>query len=210
MKSKTQNPSLSVETMPRATPAVILAAGASRRLGQPKALLEIGNTTLVGLAYQRLVQAGCSPIVIVTRSELSVDVMQQTLGSQVHVNPTPENGRTGSLQCGLLSLAGDKGRIPKGVIVSPVDRPGWTVDHVKSLMQVNTSSSLSSLGQRGHPIFLDETAIQTVLAAPKGSPLREIVRFESHEVDGPLLGLNIDTPEDVSLLLQHETTLLES
>ena len=210
MKSKTQNPLLSVETMPRAIPAIILAAGASRRLGQPKALLEIGNTTLVGLAYQRLLQAGCSPIVIVTRSELSVEVMQQTPGSQVHVNPTPENGRTGSLQCGLLSLASDKGRIPKGVVVSPVDRPGWTVEHVKSLMQANTSSSLCSQGRRGHPIFLDETAIQTVLAAPAGSPLRELIPFESHEVDGPLLGLNIDNPEDVALLLHHEKTLLES
>jgi CTP:molybdopterin cytidylyltransferase MocA len=106
--------------MARPCPAIILAAGASQRLGQPKSLVRIGDTTLVGMAYQKLDKAGCSPIVIVTRSELAFEIMQQTIGSNVLSNPSPEKGRTGSLQCGILSLAGDKGRIPRGVIVAPV------------------------------------------------------------------------------------------
>ena len=210
MKSKPKNLSLLVMCMPRAVPAIILAAGASSRLGRPKALLKVGNMSLVELAHHRLVQAGCSPIVVVTRSELSLDIMKQTLGSQVHVNPHPEKGRTGSLQCGLMSLASEKGRIPKGVLVSPVDRPGWTVEHAKSLMKVTKSSCLSFQGRRGHPFFLNESAIQTVLAAPQDASLRDIVRFEPIDVDGPLLHLNIDTPEDEILLVQHETLLLQS
>ena len=62
--------------MAKLCPAVILAAGASQRLGQPKSLVPIGETTLVGLAFRKLIEAGCSPVLIVTRSELSVAVMQ--------------------------------------------------------------------------------------------------------------------------------------
>ena len=195
--------------MAKSCPAVILAAGASQRLGEPKSLVAVGDTTLVGLAYQKLVKAGCSPVVIVTRSELSVQIMQATVGSIVLVNSDPEEGRTGSIQCGILSLAGDKGRMPRRLIIAPVDRPGWRIEHVKSLLLEERSSTLASNGRRGHPLLLDAEAIQSVLAAPAQSPLRELVSFEEVVVDGPLLGLNIDHPDDLILLKEHESSLLE-
>ena len=195
--------------MAKRCPAMILAAGASQRLGQPKSLVPIGDTTLVGLAYQKLVKAGCSPVLIVTRSELSVEIMQATMGSTVLVNPSPEQGRTGSIQCGLLSLAGEKGRMPQRVIIAPVDRPGWNVADVCSLLSSHRSSTLASNERRGHPLLLDEQAIESVLAAQPETPLRDLVAFEEVIVDGPLLGLNIDLPEDLEILKQHESSLLE-
>ena len=195
--------------MAKPGPAVILAAGASQRLGQPKSLVAVGKTTLVGLAFQKLAKAGCSPILIVTRSELSVQIMQAAIGSTVIVNSAPEEGRTGSIQCGILSLAGDKGRMPRRVIIAPVDRPGWTVEHVKSLLLTESSSTLASNGRRGHPLLLDSDAIQSVLAAPTQSSLRDLVSFAEVVVDGPLLGLNIDQPDDLILLKQHELSLLQ-
>ena len=195
--------------MAKLCPAVILAAGASLRLGQPKSLVPIGDTTLVGLAYQKLVKAGCSPVLIVTRSELSVAIMQAAVGSTVLVNASPEQGRTGSIQCGLLSLAGDKGRMPKRVLIAPVDRPGWGVSDVQSLLLAQRSSTLSSNGRRGHPLLLDEQAINSVLAALPERPLRDLVNFEEVIVNAPLLGLNIDTPEDIDMLNQHESSLLK-
>ena len=195
--------------MAKPCPAVILAAGASQRLGQPKSLVVVGKTTLVELAYQKLAKAGCSPILIVTRSELSVQIMQAAIGSTVIVNSAPEEGRTGSIQCGILSLAGDKGRMPSRVIIAPVDRPGWTVEHVKSLLLAESSSTLASNGRRGHPLLLDPDDIQSVLAAPTQSSLRALVSFDEVALDGPLLGLNIDQPDDLILLKQHELSLLQ-
>ena len=54
--------------MAKLCPAVILAAGASQRLGQPKSLVPIGDTTLVRLAYRKLIEAGCSPVLIVRQN----------------------------------------------------------------------------------------------------------------------------------------------
>ncbi|HJL97955.1 MAG TPA: NTP transferase domain-containing protein [Candidatus Poseidoniaceae archaeon] len=194
--------------MAKLCPAVILAAGASQRLGQPKSLVEVGDSTLVGIAYQKLVKAGCSPVLIVTRTEHSVPIMQATLGSTVIVNSAPEEGRTGSIQCGIMSLAGDKGRMPKRVIIAPVDRPGWAIEHIKKLLLAKTSSTLSSNGRRGHPLLLEHDAIQTVLAAPPNMSLRELISFDEVNVNAPLLGLNIDHPKDLELLKIHATSLL--
>ena len=208
IKSKRQSPLPRELDMVRTHPAIILAAGASQRLGQPKSLVRIGDTTLVGMAYKKLDKAGCSPIVIVTRSELVFDIMQETVGSTVLSNPSPEKGRTGSLQCALLSLAGEKGRLPKGVIVAPVDRPGWTIAHVKSLLTLTTSAALAFKGRKGHPVFMDSVAIESVLTAKADASLRELVRFTEHVVEAPLIGLNIDTPEDLQTLSHHEQELL--
>jgi CTP:molybdopterin cytidylyltransferase MocA len=99
--------------------------------------------------------------------------------------------------------------MPRRVVIAPVDRPGWTVEHVKSLLLTESSSTLASNGRRGHPLLLDSDAIQSVLAAPTQSSLRDLVSFDEVVVDGPLLGLNIDQPDDLILLKQHELSLLQ-
>ena len=90
--------------MARAVPGVILAAGASSRLGEPKSLVDIEDSPLVWWAYEHLKNAGCEPIVVVTRAELSVDVLLAVPDAIVSINAHPETGRTGSLQNGISSL----------------------------------------------------------------------------------------------------------
>ena len=118
--------------MAKGVPAIVLAAGASTRLGQPKALVKWNDESLVSRSVRLLLESGNSPIIVVTRTELQVDVMMQCSGATVVVNPTPEEGRTGSLQVGLLSLISELGRTPRRVLVCPVDRCGWNNETVKS------------------------------------------------------------------------------
>ena len=46
-------------------PAVLLAAGQSRRLGRPKALVEIAEKALILRSWEELCSAGCAPVVVV-------------------------------------------------------------------------------------------------------------------------------------------------
>ena len=48
---------------------IVLAAGESSRLGYPKALIEVGEETLVSWISRRLTELGLSPVVV-TRNEL--------------------------------------------------------------------------------------------------------------------------------------------
>ena len=195
--------------MARGCPALVLAAGASKRLGNPKALVEVGTTTLVGLAVRRLLAAGCEPVVVVTRQSLQFDVMTQALNATVIVNPDPEAGRTGSVQRGLLALMGDKGRTPRKVIIAPVDRPGWSTEHAVQLMQHEVTANLSCGGKKGHPLLLHDPDIERILAANPTTPLRELIRPQACDVNAPHLSLNIDTPHDLEMLAAVQHALLD-
>ena len=85
--------------MRRAHPlrALILAAGASRRLGRPKAFIKVDGTPVVRMLGERLQNIGIEPV-IVTRQELMFDIAQTCQESTVVVNPTPELGRTGTIR----------------------------------------------------------------------------------------------------------------
>jgi CTP:molybdopterin cytidylyltransferase MocA len=190
-------------TMARAVPAVILAAGASSRLGKPKALVEFEGKTLVGWAYEHLANAGCDPIVVVTRSELSVDILLAVPGVNVSINPHPELGRTGSLQNGISCLHTDIGTLPQRLVMAPVDRPGWNTNLVKQLLLHKRSVCPVHNGQRGHPVAVQDSDIKRILAAPSDTPLRDILSFDELPVDAPWLHLNIDTPDDLLKLNQQ-------
>lgn len=195
--------------MVRGCPALILAAGASTRLGRPKALVPVGSTTLVGLAVKRLLQAGCTPVIVVTRASLQYEVTTQAVEATVVVNKSPEEGRTGTVQCGLMALMGDKGLMPRRVIVAPVDRPGWSEKDIPALTQQDATSTLAHQGRPGHPLMLHAPDIEHVLAADPQTPLRDLISPVLVEVSTPHLNLNIDTPEDLSTLLELESILLE-
>lgn len=196
--------------MSKGIPAIILAAGASSRLGQAKALVKIGDTNLLGLAYRRLQHAGCSPIIVVTSAELAVDCLTSVLGATIVINKAPQDGRTGSIQCGLMSLCGDHGRTPRRVLIAPVDRPGWNVPMVKQLMESENSCKPVSDDRSGHPVIIVDGDIEDVLASYPDEPLRDIVSFDSVQVDYQLISLNIDTENDLQLLFDNEQTLLEN
>jgi len=176
--------------MVKGVPAIILAAGASSRLGQPKALVKWQGESLVSRSVRLLSESGCSPIIVVTRSELQVDVMLESNGAIVIVNPSPQDGRTGSLQVGLISLISELGRTPRRVLICPVDRCGWNVGTVKALLdcEENTSPIPS-----GHPLLLCD--LERILSLPKGASIRDNLNIS--RIQAPGEHMNIDTPADL-------------
>ena len=186
---------------------VVLAAGASNRLGQPKALVRVGGTSLVAWAVAHLTALGCSPVYVVTRTALMVDVLLEAGGATVLVNSNPDEGRTGSLQVALKALYAERGRWPSHLVMAPVDRPGWRPDAVAPLLARSGCCAPAFDGRRGHPVTLDGEAMSAVLGASPAAPLRDVVAFEASPVHGPWLGLNIDTPDALSHLLENEAAL---
>lgn len=173
--------------------AIILAAGASQRLGSPKALVEVGGTSLVESVAQRLALADLE-VTIVTRAELAESI--RDLLPEVHlvVNPQPEAGRTGSIQCGLDSIGAGP------VLIAPVDRPGFSRATIDILRKAETSACPVYEGRGGHPIALSEEDCERVCTASPDTPLRDLIEPRRIEVDDKFLHLNIDTPDDVENL----------
>ena len=195
--------------MVKTTPAIILSAGYSKRLGEHKALVEVAGKTLLELAVLKLQQAGCAPVIIVVNQELQFDALMLSNGAVVVVNKSPENGRTGSLKVGLTSVLAELGRMPNKAIMCPVDRPGWKASHIAKLIESDMSCCLTDGSVKGHPVSLVKNDLLNIMAANDDATLKNIVRFESVAVDNSLLSLNIDTPKDKVRLTESADFFVE-
>jgi len=182
--------------------AIVLAAGASTRMGQPKALLEFHGRSFVRCAVELAQRAGCAPIVVVTGA---VDLADQDLPVLLVHNPTWPQGQLGSLQRGLAALDD-----PAGVLVLTVDRPHLAVATVVTLVAASRTSPQFSWqplhnGRRGHPVIYPRSLLPLLAALPPTADPRELLR--SHEelrrtitVDDPAIHDNLDSPGDLARL----------
>ena len=195
--------------MVKTTPAIILSAGYSKRLGEHKALVDVAGKTLLEHAILKLQHAGCEPVIVVVNQELQFDALMLSNGAVIVVNKSPENGRTGSLKVGLTSVLSELGRMPNKAIMCPVDRPGWKASHIAKLIESDRSCCLIEGRIKGHPVSLVKDDLLGVMAANDDAPLKDIVRFESVAVDNTLLSLNIDTPEDKVRLTESADFFVE-
>ena len=180
-------------------PAVLLAAGFSRRLGRPKALVSVNGRTLVEWAHERLLAAKCTPVVVVN-TDIESDVKAMLPSAHIVVNPQPDSGRTGSLQLGLRTVVEVLGYDIQRLVMVPVDRPCWNVPLLMSLLEHEGNIAPAHEGRKGHPVLLDGEGLAAVSQAQQDTPLRDLVHFVPAPVLAPWLNMNIDTPEDVDQL----------
>src|ERR1700744_4188190 len=101
--------------MPSHVAGILLAAGGGSRLGQPKALVEVGGQSLAARGVDLLRTGGADPVVVVTGAA-PVELPGVTL---VH-NPGWRTGMGSSLIAGLTALAG-QGPSCAAVLIALVD-----------------------------------------------------------------------------------------
>lgn len=147
----------------RAVAAIILAAGESRRMGAPKALLHFrGQTFLDGLIAR--LEAHCHPVIAVLGHDAERIRSAVAAAADYVVNPNYALGMLSSLQCGLRAL-------PEPVsdaVFTLVDHPdpaGTTIAAV-----VNEPAAPVVIprfeGRKGHPVRLSRAVIEELLALP--------------------------------------------
>tara|TARA_B100001113_G_scaffold352233_1_gene353121 strand:+ start:1215 stop:1799 length:585 start_codon:yes stop_codon:yes gene_type:complete len=179
---------------------ILLAAGRSSRLGQPKALIDVNGLTLIEHLVNRLHQVASLEVTVVTNNDLLAEIMLLCPSTHVVLNPSPEGGRTGSIQCGLASILERNGRLPKKVLLVPVDRPGWSAEIVHGLLQLNGSSCPVWDDRGGHPLLMSGDDINAVYLAGGNVPLSSLIQRQPMHVEFPWLHLNIDTQADLTEL----------
>jgi molybdenum cofactor cytidylyltransferase len=190
----------------------VLAAGASTRMGQDKALLQYGGRTFLAGAIQ-LLQNACDFVVVVAGS--NVDQVASTVyanSGYLVRNPQPELGQFSSLRLGIQAVL-DRGR--DTACVTLVDRPPAepkTLQTLKEHFLFTTPERTWAVvpefdGKHGHPVIFAREMIESFLRAHPTSNARDIEhqhqnRIEYVAVDDPRVVLNINTPEDYLALCQ--------
>ena len=179
------------------TAAIILAAGASTRLGEPKQLVSLGGERLLDRAVRVARDANCWPVVVVLGANAEAIVAACDLGgAEVVVNPDWSEGMASSIRCGLQRLDAEVA----AVILMTCDQPAVTVEHLRQLEQACTDAPVASFydGRRGAPACFPakDFGELSLLAGDEGAR-----RLLSTAIAIELVGgeLDIDTPQSLAL-----------
>lgn len=188
--------------MTGAPAGLCLAAGASSRMGRPKALLPFGDRTALGLCLAALRDGGCDPVVAVlgaAAAEIRAAV-RPPAGTRLVDHPGWARGRTGSLKAALAAAPA-----APAFVILPVDHPLATAADVAALIAAWREGRPPVVrpvreGSGGHPILIDAALRGEVLALGDDEPLRAVVRAhrerERTVVGSPGTLVDLNTPED--------------
>ncbi len=189
--------------------AIILAAGGSKRMGQPKLMLAWHGSALVRWVARNALAAGCFPVVVVTGADSGT--IESSLSSLpltfVH-NPEWQLGQSTSVRSGVLALPKDV----DAVMILLGDQPQIPLHVLQSLFSAYQSETppspilaVSSGGQRGNPVLFDR-ALFPVLTALEGDAGARTI-FSRYPVqlipfDDTHLLLDVDSPDDYQRLME--------
>lgn len=188
---------------------VILAAGASSRMGRDKALLPWQGGTFLSTAIRALQPVTELVIVVAGVNARELTPVVDANAAFLVVNPHPERGQFSSLRIGLQEVL-NRGR--DAAVITLVDRPAAAIPTIRRIQEAFLAAGDPVWavvpefgGKHGHPIVIGREMITAFLNAPESSTGRDVEHsLQSHiqylHVDDPLVVANINTPEDFSNL----------
>ncbi len=135
---------------------LLLAAGAGRRMGRPKALVELDGVPLVRRSLGVLRDGGCTPLLVVVGA--AADEVARVVGDDALVVTAGDwsGGMGASLRAGLAALAGLVD--VEAAVVHLVDLPGIGPEAVARLAGIASTTDVLARaaygGVPGHPVLL--------------------------------------------------------
>ena len=186
---------------------VVLAAGGSKRLGQPKQLLDWQGEPFITKIVKTGLASGLRPLVVVTGAER--DLVQDAMGDlpiRTVINPDWEAGQAGSMQAGLNALPEDCEAVMFLLGDQPQVSPLLIRQLIERFYQHRKPVTAPLIGgQRGNPVlFSRETFSKLRLVSGDQGGRAVIQQFEVDWlpwVDDRAL-LDVDKEEDFDLMLR--------
>ena len=172
---------------------VVLGAGFSRRLGQPKQDVPIGGQTLLERAVRTAFEAELSPIVAVVREARWSDMIQ-SLGAVALLNEEAAEGMASSVRQGIAAVSHAD---VSGAVILTCDQPLLRPEHLRALCADATRITGSAYaGRVGVPAFFPAAAFPSLVALQGDQGARHLLR-DAAAIADENLALDIDTEEDL-------------
>lgn len=183
---------------------IILAAGESRRMGTPKALLPYEGYTFIERICRAFLTAGVGELIVVLGAweEKLRPALPAHPALRTVVNPDYTLGQLSSLTTGLRALSAES----EAAVVNLVDHPLIVAETIAALIASFRADPLpiiiaSHNGKRGHPVMFSRDVYAELLAAPLDKGAKVVVRKDPERVRAvpladPGILADIDTPEE--------------
>lgn len=188
---------------------ILLAAGGSRRLGRPKQLIEFQGKTLLRRAAESLVNAGCSPVVVIVGSdEEKLKQELDDLDVEIVENPEWEKGMSTSIRVGVSHVTP---REIDGVLITLCDQPLVNVEKLQNFVQEFSNNTCIIAaeynGIRGVPALFPRERFDDLANLEGDKGARDLIaRFASVGIALPEAALDIDTLADVEQLRLRDSS----
>ena len=188
---------------------IVLAAGASARMGTPKPLLEIDGMTFLERAVHVLREAGCRYVVAVVNDDDWIERLADVSGAAVIINDAENSEQVDSLRLGIANLPEGAA----GVLVLPVDFPRVAAETVRMLINEFERSPAPVLnpaydGVAGHPVLFARSVLTELMQPDLPDGARSVI--EKHQRDARVIDVDdagvvadVDTREDYNRIVKQ-------
>jgi CTP:molybdopterin cytidylyltransferase MocA len=186
---------------------ILLAAGASSRMGRPKPLLDFDGRTALRLALDSM--AGlATPIVVLGPNRAEIEAHVDLSLTKLAFNLDVASGQTASLRAGLAMLPPDA----EGFIFMPADYPLVQRSDVMRLVEAASALPRKAVFiptyemRRGHPVLCRRELASEIFNLPFSALAKVALKSDPARVEHvPLQSasvlMDMDTPEDYALCL---------
>ena len=187
--------------------AVVLAAGASTRMGTPKQLLVYQGRTLIRRAVETALASVCDPVVVVLGANALLVGRELELPVIVTRNREWETGMSSSLRTGLEALRAANSSLD-GVVMMLCDQPFVTSELIDRLSECcrRTGKSIVASDYRGTlgvPALFANKFFAELAALTGDQGARQIIQNYPHDtatVSFSDAAIDVDTPHDYRAL----------
>ena len=189
--------------------AIILAAGASRRLGRAKQLVEFEGEMLLARVVRLVHEAGLEQVVVVLGAEHEAIAAAVDLsGVRVVRNEDWARGIAGSIHVGL-QVVEEVALDIDGVLILTCDQPRLSVSHLRALMAVFDArdgleiAASEYAGGVGVPAIFSRAMFPELYALSGDKGARALLKKAGGavmRVNFPGGEVDVDTPEDLAKL----------
>lgn len=156
-----------------AVAGLVLAAGAGRRFGSPKALARtLDGRSWLALAVGALRDAGCSPVYVAVGAAAGQVLPLVPVGAQPVLVPDPSEGISASLRAGLAAAEASDAVALAIVTVDTPDLPAAAVERVARAAEATSLVQAVYEDRPGHPVVLGRdhwSALAASVAGDRGA-----------------------------------------
>lgn len=192
--------------------AIVLAAGASRRMGRSKMTLPFHGKTVLGTILSTLHQAGVDPLIVViggAKEQVEKTLAEMPISVIRAYNPEFERTEMlDSLKIGMQALPEDV----EAFLIVLGDQPQMQVETVKSILAEYRAGRHDLIipsyeMRRGHPWLVSKALWPALNSLTTDQTLRDFLRLQQDHihyliVDTPSILKDMDTPEDYQRALK--------
>jgi molybdenum cofactor cytidylyltransferase len=178
--------------------AVLLAAGASTRMGAPKQLIEIDGKSMLRRAAEAVIATGCDPVIVVLGA--NAEVLREHLAGlpiRLVINERWQEGMASSIRAGLVDT--------DAALITLCDQPFVHAANLIALIELfrNSGKPIAAArygGNLGVPAIFARALFPELLALTGDMGARRVIAAHADQVaalDLPDAAIDLDTPLDV-------------